>query len=235
MSKYYKVPQLPAELKKPTTEREKAYLDYIKGLVRQVQQDFMTGFLHKEEYSRRKSDFGAGVYIFIDGDGLKKINDSLGHAAGTAAILGISNGIKQALRGSDEVIISRPGGDEFVIFVEGASVSTGVQIGKRILAKIQEQSIASFYEEDDEEVKQKLQDWPLNASVGVGKTEQEADKAMYKAKQKGRGRVEFFTSSKDPEEPNGQPKAAKLKALIRQANKAGNKKLSSKLNKLLKE
>jgi diguanylate cyclase (GGDEF)-like protein len=235
MSKHYEVPQLPIELKKPTTEREKAYLNYIKSLIQQIQQDFMTGFLHKEEYSRRKSDFGPGVHIFIDGDGLKKINDSLGHAAGTAAILGITDGIKQALRGSDKVTISRPGGDEFVIFVEGASVSSGVQIAKRILAKIQAQSIASFYEEDDDIVKQKLQNWPLNASIGVGKTEQEADKAMYKAKQKGRGRVEFFSSSKDPEEPDGQPKAAKLKKLIRRANKAGNKKLSSKLRKLLKE
>jgi diguanylate cyclase (GGDEF)-like protein len=233
MGKNYEVPQLPLELKKPTTERERAYLDYIKNLIRQVEQDFLTGFLHKEEYSRRKSDFGPGVHIFIDGDGLKKINDSLGHAAGTAAILGITNGIKQALRGSDKVTISRPGGDEFVVFVEGASLSTGVQIAKRILAKIQEQSIASFYEENDDVVKQKLKDWPLSASVGVGKTEQEADKAMYKAKQKGRGRVEFFTS--DDQEPNGQPKAAKLNKLIRQANKAGNKKLSSKLRKLLKE
>lgn len=188
----YTLPSIPDELKKPTTEREKAYLNYIKSLITKVQQDFMTGFLHKEEFQRRQDlEKSTGAYIFLDGDGLKKINDQHGHSAGHAVILGIAEGIRQALRATDDAEVMRAGGDEFVVFVNDISVSSGVAIAKRILDKIHQQTIGMHYKGSDSKLKETLMNIPIKASLGVGRTKEEADQAMYKAKAAGRDRVEF--------------------------------------------
>lgn len=188
----YTLPSIPDELKRATTDREKAYLDYIKALIVKIQQDFMTGFLHKEEFSRRQEvEKSTGAYIYLDGDGLKKINDQYGHAAGSAAILGIAEGIRKALRSGDEIDVSRDGGDEFLIFVHDASVSHCIMIAKRILENIRKQTIGAHYKGSDAKLKEILMNIPIKASLGVGKTKPEADQAMYKAKAAGRDRVEF--------------------------------------------
>jgi diguanylate cyclase (GGDEF)-like protein len=195
----YTLPSIPDELKRATTEREKAYLGYIKALLEKVQQDFMTGFLHKEEFQRRQDVANdTGAYLFIDGDGLKKINDEMGHEAGHAAILAIANGIKQALRARDasDTQIMRAGGDEFVIFIKNISLSTATIIANRVLDSVRKQKILDFYKGTDAKSKEKLTTWPLSVSIGVGKTREESDKAMYKAKANGRGRVEFYTEEK---------------------------------------
>jgi len=200
----YEIPTLPDELKFAKTDRERLYLAYIKQILQKVRQDFLTGLEHKEEFQAKEK--GEGVYIFIDSDGLKKLNDSLGHAAGTAAILATANGIKQALRQRDHASVSRYGGDEFVVHVEGVPLSAGVAIAKRILEAIHKQNIADFYDGDDAKLKETLGKIPLKASLGVGRTQAEADKAVYQAKDKGRNRVEFFSE--------GQEKASSLETKL---------------------
>ncbi|RPJ81629.1 MAG: GGDEF domain-containing protein [Deltaproteobacteria bacterium] len=184
----YFIPTLPDELKHGKTEREKQYLKYIDELLAIVRQDPMTGLTHKEHFKAQEKK--PGVYILVDGDGLKKINDTLGHSAGHAAILALSTGIKGALRGSD-VTVTRAGGDEFIVHVEHASIPTGITIAKRILENIRKQRISEKYTGADENVKKALEEMDLKASLGVGYSEEDADKALYKAKEKGRNRVEF--------------------------------------------
>lgn len=65
----------------------------------------------------RKMDSITAI-IFIDLDGFKEINDSLGHNAGDLVLVNVSSRLKEALRGYDAVI-SRFGGDEFVLFIQG--------------------------------------------------------------------------------------------------------------------
>jgi diguanylate cyclase (GGDEF)-like protein len=55
--------------------------------------------------------------MFIDLDGLKQINDNLGHEFGDGAIIAAANIIKQTFRGSDT--LGRLGGDEFVVLIQG--------------------------------------------------------------------------------------------------------------------
>lgn len=194
----YIVPALPDELKFARTEREKLYLAYIKQLLLQVKQDFLTGLEHKEEFQSKLKEQGEkGIFIFIDSDGLKKMNDTLGHAAGTAAILATADGIKKALREKDHASVSRYGGDEFVVHIADASLSTGVAIAKRILDSIHRQNIAHFYDGDDKELKSALSEVSLKASLGVGRTQEDADRALYVAKSRGRDRVEFTTPGEE--------------------------------------
>jgi len=189
------VPTIPNELRHATTEREKAYLSIIVDLIERLKRDFATGFEHRDQFVGTEKNLGA--YLFIDGDGLKKINDQTGdHSAGDAAIKAIAAGISQALRSRDDVEIARMGGDEFAIHIKEVSLSTGFVIAKRILDSIRNQNISDYYKGSNPETKERLKDWPLSASIGVGRTQAEADGAMYKAKEKGRGRVEYFKEEK---------------------------------------
>ena len=188
----YNIPKIPDALKHAKTLREKQYLQIIEELMSSVKKDPMTGLQHKEHF--QGLDKGKGVFIMIDGDGLKKINDTYGHAAGHAAILSLSDGIKASLRSKDKATITnvtRAGGDEFLVHMENVlSLATGVSIAKRMLESINKQSMADHYN-GDKHIRDALSNMILQASIGVGFTEKEADEAMYKAKQKGRNRVEF--------------------------------------------
>lgn len=92
------------------------------------------GFLfHAEQQlkyvrSRRKI---IPVLIFADMDGLKQINDSHGHEAGSQAIIKIGEILKQTFRDSD--IVARWGGDEFTILAIGAASKSGEQLISRLL------------------------------------------------------------------------------------------------------
>lgn len=200
---HYNVPSIPNELKFAKTPREKEYLSIIKTLLETARQDPMTGLSHKEHFTTVNK--GNGVFIAIDGDGLKKLNDTFGHDAGHAAILSISDGIKAVVRttrGDEVTHITRSGGDEFIVFLPNAALSTGVTVAKRILDSVRTQKISTHYVGDNE-TKAKLSAVKLSVSIGVGYTFKDADKAQYRAKENGRNRVEFYRYPKE-----GMQKAA---------------------------
>ena len=70
--------------------------------------------------------------LFIDLDGFKEINDTLGHAAGDHLLVAVADRLKGTLRHSET--LGRLGGDEFVVVAEDTSSSVGPQlIAQRIL------------------------------------------------------------------------------------------------------
>lgn len=69
--------------------------------------------------------------IMLDLDGFKKINDSLGHAAGDALLMRIAERLEQRTRGVD--IVCRMGGDEFIILLRGVpDLATVGLVGEKI-------------------------------------------------------------------------------------------------------
>ena len=110
-------------------------LGRLRGLVRQIQRleaeaavDDLTGALRRgaglqamaREIARFRRFGGKGVaVIFIDVDGLKRINDSEGHAAGDALLSDVVAAIRERVRAYDLVI--RFGGDEFVCVLPDAT------------------------------------------------------------------------------------------------------------------
>jgi diguanylate cyclase (GGDEF)-like protein/PAS domain S-box-containing protein len=125
--------------------------------------------------------------LFIDLDHFKHINDSLGHGAGDRALVTVAERLTGSLRVGDSV--ARIGGDEFVILTEAAD-SAGVAL---LADRIQE-VIAQPFDLDDQIV-------AIGASVGVAYSVpgqhpeallQQADTAMYQAKDNGRGRCEVY-------------------------------------------
>jgi diguanylate cyclase (GGDEF)-like protein/PAS domain S-box-containing protein len=127
--------------------------------------------------------------MFIDLDRFKVVNDSLGHAAGDALLLAAADRLRASVRAPDTV--ARFGGDEFVVLCEGLHDERDVFI-------VAERIVTAFsrpFSLDGSEVS-------ASASVGITVTRdgtvdpdtlvRDADAAMYRAKEGGRGRFELF-------------------------------------------
>jgi diguanylate cyclase len=121
----------------------------------------------------------------IDIDNFKKLNDSLGHAAGDVALKALAGRVKQWLRPVDHV--ARFGGEEFVVLLP----DTAVEPAQELLTKLQRQLSASLFMHDGREVF-------VTFSAGVtacraGETLDDAleraDQALYEAKRTGKNRT----------------------------------------------
>jgi diguanylate cyclase (GGDEF)-like protein/PAS domain S-box-containing protein len=132
---------------------------------------------------------GPIAVLFIDLDGLKAINDSLGHALGDLLLVSVAERLAGTLRDSDTV--ARFGGDEFVILAEDLeSDREALAVAERVVRGLEEP-----FEVGSIEV-------GMSASVGVSISRdptadpedllREADVAMYRAKRAGGHRLELF-------------------------------------------
>ncbi len=129
--------------------------------------------------------------LMIDIDLFKSINDRYGHLAGDEVIYCIAQEIKKKIRNID--IVGRYGGEEFVAVLSNANQESALKVAETIRKAIEEAVI--LYGED--QIK-------ATVSIGVAVTETSqqrvipimgiidlADRCMYKAKEKGRNRVEY--------------------------------------------
>lgn len=123
--------------------------------------------------------------LLIDVDLFKKINDSMGHDAGDAAIKHISQLMLVELRETDR--LARYGGEEFLALLTNSQISQAELVAEKLRVKVEQTPFIW----NDKPVK-------LTISVGVCNITQTneikklvmlADKAMYAAKQSGRNRV----------------------------------------------
>lgn len=108
--------------------------------------DGLTGLLNRRGFMERALEAlmnttGPRAVVFVDLDGLKGINDTLGHEAGDAAIVEAARLLRAVCRGAD--LVARLGGDEFAVF---AGELTEVGYGKlrgRIEQALEERNAAS--------------------------------------------------------------------------------------------
>jgi len=116
--------------------------------------------------------------ISVDLDGLKLVNDTVGHARGDQLLITCAKILKQSLRRSD--ILARVGGDEFVAILPRATAVTGEEITARIQKQLELHN------------REKQGQLPLSVSLGYATAEnpgkrlqetfKEADDLMYRAK-----------------------------------------------------
>jgi diguanylate cyclase (GGDEF)-like protein/PAS domain S-box-containing protein len=127
--------------------------------------------------------------LFLDLDGFKHINDSLGHPIGDKLLQSIGKRLTSAVRGADTV--SRQGGDEFVVLLADLSeAEDAVVMAARILRTVAEPHSVGQH------------DLHVTTSIGVSVYPDDgqdaetliknADTAMYQAKENGRQSYQFF-------------------------------------------
>lgn len=130
--------------------------------------------------------------LFIDLDGFKIVNDTLGHGVGDQLLQEMARRFADCMRSSD--IVARLGGDEFVVLMQEASAETQVAaVASKILAAA------------GQPVELAGQQCQVTASIGIcmfpadAQDEQSlmrnADSAMYEAKKHGKNNIQFHSKS----------------------------------------
>ncbi len=96
------------------------------------------GFMRElEALISRVSRYGeGGAMLFVDIDGLKRINDSFGHKAGDEALIHVANALASGVRKSD--CVARLGGDEFGVLLVHADEETARETAGRLKTLIDE-------------------------------------------------------------------------------------------------
>lgn len=132
--------------------------------------------------------------LILDVDDFKKINDTLGHRKGDEALVTVAALVRKNLRKID--LAFRYGGEEFVVLLPGTAEVEAVHTAERLRAVIEE--ARQFTDTNGETV-------PIHVSIGgavfpdhAGSEEElfsRADSALYRAKRRGKNRVEFYGES----------------------------------------
>jgi diguanylate cyclase (GGDEF)-like protein/PAS domain S-box-containing protein len=168
-------------------------------LERRAAHDLLTGLLNRHAFverlghalqrTGRKEDSPSVGVLFMDLDGFKTVNDSLGHVAGDRLLVAVAERIKNRLRYEDT--LARFGGDEFAVLLERVeNPSEAIRVAHRIVEGLREPFGVSDYRVS------------VNTSIGITLSDantddpeamlREADTAMYRAKEQGPGRYEVF-------------------------------------------
>ncbi|MCK5071698.1 MAG: GGDEF domain-containing protein, partial [Desulfocapsa sp.] len=136
--------------------------------------------------NRLKSQF---ALLFIDLDRFKKVNDTLGHAAGDQLLQQVADRLQQIIRESDTV--ARIGGDEFTIILNAISKSSDVVRVAQLIVEILSEPFFLNEEQANIGASVGIAIYPQDATE-ITNLMQNADTAMYQAKENGRNCYCFF-------------------------------------------
>lgn len=162
-----------------------AHYDYLTGLPNRAL--FLDSLQHSISLAKR-NNYKVAV-LFLDLDGFKKVNDTLGHDAGDLLLQGVAKRLKAIIRASDTV--ARVGGDEFIFVLnEIGSDENAALIANKIIVAL------------SEPFELKEQRCHVGGSIGISiypddskETDtliKQADEAMYLAKQSGKNTHKFY-------------------------------------------
>ena len=153
--------------------------------------DELTGLYNRREFFsqaglvfRSSMLTGSSVsLLMVDVDYFKRVNDTYGHATGDEMLRQLANRFRSTCRSGE--LVARFGGEEFVIAVEGMSPTATIHFAQRMHAAAGQV---------------RTPDHPLTVSIGIGlryggadksllETLEDADRALYAAKEAGRNRI----------------------------------------------
>jgi len=170
----------------------RANYDALTGLINRTR--FMEELSHVAAVARRSGSLTA--LMFIDLDGFKRVNDTLGHEAGDELLRETSNRLRASVRKTD--VVARLGGDEFTIILPSLSAPLHASVvGDLLLDRLSKPFVIQG------------QEVFIGASIGITLAPgdgddpdtllKNADMAMYRAKQSGRNHYQYFEPSMNVE------------------------------------
>jgi diguanylate cyclase (GGDEF)-like protein len=169
------------------TERQ----EFERRLAEQARHDALTGLSNRFAVLEHLRDViarvGGSYVLFVDIDGFKSVNDSQGHAVGDLVLVDVAYRLEANM--PEGAVVARLGGDEFLVVVEHRELDDVVALAEQLIRSV--------------ELPCRVNDhtFVISASVGLAATTplddpldvvHRADSAVYKAKQRGRGRVEVY-------------------------------------------
>jgi diguanylate cyclase (GGDEF)-like protein len=163
----------------------------LRSAEQQATHDQLTGLANRRLFHARWEQSlseagGPTSLLYIDLDGFKPVNDTLGHEAGDGVLVEVADRLRGLVRAGD--VVARLGGDEFAVIMPWTDEATASAIAQRLVTELSQPFALG------------ARPVSIGASVGAviaapnADPEAElrrADTAMYAAKAAGRGRVEF--------------------------------------------
>jgi len=142
----------------------------------------------RRELNRNHSDNVASL-ISLDVDNFKRFNDNYGHDAGDSILREMSSILLDTFRGTD--IPCRYGGEEFAIFLPGASAEIAIQRAEELRVAVENSSVAYSGENLKITISSGVATMPENGG-SVQAIMKSADRALYVAKDAGRNNVKHI-------------------------------------------
>jgi diguanylate cyclase (GGDEF)-like protein len=171
--------------------------DQARQLAALARFDSLTGLPNRRHFeeslaaARGRALRGAGrlALLYVDLDGFKAVNDTLGHEGGDLLLQGVALRLLESVRATD--LVARLGGDEFAVLLEAAGGTEQIrEICDRVLEALS--------------LEHRIDDHPVTSTPSIGAVvlageeseeslRRRADEAMYEAKRAGKGRYHFVT------------------------------------------
>jgi diguanylate cyclase (GGDEF)-like protein len=172
-------------------EKTEAELRYL------ADHDSLTGLLNRRRFRAELDQYvsftarygGQGAVMIIDIDGLKQVNDKLGHQVGDSLIRRISAALRERVRATD--IVARLSGDEFAVLMPQSDTAGAMQLGEDLRAAVAEGSLSAA-EQGSSTISVGITMFGGMRDAGAEAVLVAADQAMYRAKEEGRDRVALF-------------------------------------------
>jgi diguanylate cyclase (GGDEF)-like protein len=159
--------------------------------------DSLTGLLNRRRFRAELDQYvsfsarygGRGAVMVIDIDGLKEVNDRLGHQAGDTLIRRVAEILRERVRATD--IVARLSGDEFAVLMPQSDTAGALQLGEDLRAQVAE-GMPLNSEIDTASISVGITMFGGQGAVGAEAVLVAADQAMYQAKAEGRNRIALF-------------------------------------------
>lgn len=162
--------------------------------------DSLTGLLNRRYFqivfdgkmnNLSRGYFKSMAVIMVDGDRFKKVNDAYGHAVGDEVLVEIANRLKAGVRKNDAV--ARYGGEEFVVVLDNAGEKEASEIAEKMRQSIRSRTFGTGAGKI--QITASFGFSVLSGTEGLSNKEllEQADQALYHAKETGRDRVVSFS------------------------------------------
>ncbi|AEI41293.1 EAL domain-containing protein [Paenibacillus mucilaginosus] len=188
--------------------RQMALRDPLTGLYnRSYLQEKLSSALSRAEGSR-----GTIGVMFLDLDGFKSINDTFGHDSGDMLLQEVGERLLHCVR--EEDLVSRQGGDEFIVMLSGVTPGTASSIAVRMIEAL----ARPFYYAGREMTVTPSIGIALYPSAGTSAhvLVKHADAAMYQAKLNGKNHFQFYTAEMEASLSQQTKLEARLKLALQQ-------------------
>jgi len=179
-------------------EKTEAELRYI------ADHDALTGLLDRRRFRVELDQYasftarygGQGAVMIIDIDGLKGVNDELGHQAGDNLLRRIAAILGERVRETD--IVARLSGDEFAVLMPQTDTAGALQLGEDLRSQVAE-SAAPTADSATATISVGITMFGGKRDAGAESILVAADQAMYRAKEEGRNQIALFQDPGEPE------------------------------------
>jgi diguanylate cyclase (GGDEF)-like protein len=159
--------------------------------------DPLTGLLNRRRFRSELDQYvsftgrygGRGAVMIIDIDGLKTVNDKLGHQAGDTLIRRVSDILRERVRATD--LVARLSGDEFAVLMPQTDTAGALQLGEDLRAAVAD-GFPFAAEVDAATISVGIAMFDGDKRTAAETVLVAADEAMYQAKEEGRNRITLF-------------------------------------------